>query len=169
MYNNPQASVQSVSFNNLHSINNKHPGLIGNTTSAVRCLKCLNVVVVSPCVRTEYINQYGHCKCTNVGILLDDQSTLRVYVEDLNSIHIGSAILNSSNDIVDYFWGDYSEEHILAPYFPIKNTGVTFAPSVRTEKPKVTKKSTPYVNTLTESLDLGSKAQGRLFYYNPKD
>lgn len=175
----PQTSVQRdalVSFDELFSINNKYPGMVGNTihssTAVVRCLKCYNTVIVYPdtmtsSVRTTDFKPYGRCKCHNVGCILDSQSTLRVYVEDLGSIHIGSAFLNSSNEVVKYYWGGWSEEHIITPYYEVKNSGITFVPKVKSwdTKPKTKK---VHVNSLTESLDLSAGAQGRLFYYKTK-
>lgn len=164
-------------FSNLFSINNKHP-LIETSTSAVRCLKCYSAIIVLPednkpleelsehitYVQGDY-KPYGTCTCSNVGCILDSQSTLRVYVQDIRTIHIGNALF-SKGRVVSMHWADYSENFTYTNY-PLKSVEASFCESNK-KIPKETKKKLK-VNDLVESLDLSAKAQGRVFFYSTKE
>lgn len=166
-------------FSNLFSVNNKHP-LIKTSTSAVRCLKCFEAIVVLPedknvltalwhttSVQSNAYLPYGTCKCNNCGIMLDSQGTLRVYVDDINSVHIGNALLNKSNEVVAYHWTMYSETFIYNEYYSLLNSEVQLQPSGKKKTQENIKK--PKVNSLVQSLDLSAKAKGRTFFYSTKE
>ena len=177
-----------VSFENLYGVNNRYPQ-IETSTSAVRCLKCYEAIIVSPLdknaltplsdniepKRKVYPN-YDLCKCGNVGAILDAQSTLRVYTEDIRTVHLGSAITNAMGDVLKYYWAPYSENHVYTDYASVKDSGVTFVPKATdkttfgNKKLMVTKKEKKQkINDLVESLDLSAKATGRLFFYDTKE
>jgi len=166
-------------YDNLFSINNKHTQ-IETSTSAGRCLKCFDAIIVLPedkkplTALSDSVNgteppmlPYGRCKCHNVGVMLDSQSTLRVYTNCLSTVHIGNAILNKSNQVVSMHWANYSETFIYTPYGTVKNTLPTFEDYSKVTKKVRTKKLK--VNDLVESLDLSEAAKGRTFFYKTKD
>lgn len=109
---------------------------------------------------------YGTCKCNNVSCMLDEQSTLRVYVDDIRTVHIGYAVLGSNNEILHTSFLDYSETFVYTDYHWVSTT-----PTTLTTKGELTKKlaKKPKVMDLTEALDLSAKAQGRIFFYDTKD
>lgn len=175
-------------FSKLYGVNNKHP-LIDLSTSAVRCLKCFEAIIVLPedknaltalldnsselkvahSVRTtpcmaDY-KPYGSCKCSNVACMLDEQSTLRVYVEDIRTVHIGYAVFGKSTELLGTYYKEYSETLNYVDYTVVKNTLSTFVPIV----PKKVKKTKPKILTLVEALDLGAQGVARTFFYDTKD
>lgn len=175
-------------FTKLYGVNNKHP-LIDLSTSAVRCLKCFEAIIVLPedknaltapidnsselntahSVRTtsgmgDY-KPYGSCKCSNVACMLDEQSTLRVYVQDIRTVHIGYAVFGKSTELIGTYFKDYSETLNYVDYSQVKGTLSTFVPKVHKEA----KKAKPKILTLTEALDLGSQGVARTFFYDTKD
>lgn len=175
-------------FTKLYGVNNKHP-LIDLSTSAVRCLKCFEAIIVlpedknaltafsdssselyvAPSVRTaptmvDY-TPYGSCKCSNVACMLDEQSTLRVYVEDIRTVHIGYAVFSKSTELLGTYFKEYSETLSYTDYASVKVTLSTFVPRVTKEA----KKTKPKILTLTEALDLGAQGVSRTFFYDTKD
>lgn len=171
--------MSGVSINNPirfpYSVNNKHH-LIETSTSVVRCLKCFETMNVLPNVEnsltassdnTKYI-----CKCSNVGAILDTQGTLRVYVQDIRTIHLGVAILNHNNETISIEWADYSETLNYVPYKDVKSKGITFsdisAKGLMAFK-KSTKKVTNKMSSLVQALDLGADTKARDFFYKTKE
>lgn len=183
---NHEALYMFSTFKQLHGVNNLHP-FIERSTSAVRCLKCFSAIIVlpeaknaltavsdsllvgdltTPSVRTESLLPYGTCKCYNVSCMLDEQSTLRVYVDDIRTVHIGYAVLGNTNEVLRTSFLDYSETFVYTDY-----TQVSREPLTLTTKGELTKKvaKKPKVMDLTEALDLSARAQGRIFFYDTKD
>lgn len=109
---------------------------------------------------------YGTCKCSNVSCMFDEQSTLRVYVDDIRTVHIGYAVLGGNNEVIRTTFMDYSETFVYTDYYKVITKPVTL-----TTKGELTKKIArkPKVMDLTEALDLSAKAQGRIFFYDTKD
>lgn len=112
------------------------------------------------------------CKCSNVGAILDTQGTLRVYVQDIRTIHLGVALLNKQYETINIEWTDYSEALNYIPYNDVKTKGITFT-DVSTKGlkafKKVTNKVTNKMSSLVQALDLGADTKGRDFFYKPKD
>lgn len=184
-------------FKSLHGVNNLNPS-IEQSTSAVRCLKCFSAIIVSPegknaltassdslladsvgslgvplaassvrtSVPTSNLLPYGTCKCLNVSCMLDEQSTLRVYVDDIRTVHIGYAVLGNNDEILRTSFLGYSETFVYTDYTKVANEPLTLVTKGAWAK-KVAKP--PKVMDLTEALDLSTKAQGRVFFYDTKD
>jgi len=66
------------------------------------------------------------CRCTNVGILIDDESTLHIYVEDVLSVRLCTYTFNSTNKLVLQELGACSESLIFTDYSNIRNTTLTY-------------------------------------------
>lgn len=174
--------MSKVSFENLFSINNKH-SIIKASTSAVRCLKCFRAILVLPedknaltalsdkimykDMSNSAIRPYNECQCGNVGAMLDEQSTLRVYVEDIRTVHIGTALFSPKGDLVKIQYADYSETFTYVDSMHLKDTSLSFVPKVKADAFK-RKHKKARMNDLVESLDLGTEAKGRSFVYVTK-
>lgn len=159
-----------------YSVNNKHHA-IEQSTSVVRCLKCFETMIVLPNIENSLTASSDNicnarCKCSNVGVILDNQGTLRVYVQDIRTIHLGVAILNHNNEVINTEWGDYSETLNYIPYKDVKSNGILFndvsAKGLKAFK-KSTNKVTNKMSSLVQALDLGADTKGRDFFYKPKD
>lgn len=177
-------------FENLFSVNNRHP-LIDLSTSAVRCLKCYEAIVVLPDDKNSLTElsasnyndfhivssvhtsnhkgshkNHGKCKCGNLACMLDTQSTLRVYVADIRTVHLGYAILNKQGDVLRTVFQEYSESLVYVPYKDLKDL-----PLLCTSKQpsKVLTKKPTKVLSLVDALDLSAQGVSRTFFYDTKD
>lgn len=115
-----------MSFNNLEfSINQHHPASVHSTLGA-KCLICLTDVYSYQNVELPYSPSYPNataktCKCSNVGLTLDDDSTVTFYVDDLNTIHMGYYFFNKDNSLLNTEWLAMSSGHLCMDYTDVSN------------------------------------------------
>lgn len=156
------ADVDVVDCSTLYALNNKHQ-VVNTSTSAVRCLICSDTLIV---------RSNATCRCSNVGAILDNDNTLRVYVQDINTIHLGVAILNANGVHIKTHWADYSELIPKVPYSDVISKGILFNDN-KSSKSGKSSKDTPKPSynqmcSLIEALDLSNDTKGRAFFYDTK-
>lgn len=175
-----------------YSLNTSHPN--GLAILGAKCLHCYTDVYYKEGVplqwyQTEFLNSTARqCKCKRTCCILDEDGTFRLYVDDMQKVHLGYFTFNHSNELLNIEWlnvsgsflyVDYTVRHTEIKYRTEEESLKYIAKTKRYNKAKFKAKptngilSTNFANQyfefdmdLVHALDAHEDFQSRLFYYN---
>lgn len=165
----------------MYSFNTKHPVYV-HSTLGCKCLRCFTDVYYYEPLKDKYEpfqEKYTNptartCRCKDVGIAVDTDGTLTVFVEDIRAVHLGSFIFDKDSNYVRTEWlnvmGSFYYTEYNLPPIEYRNKPIK-TDKPKKERPKTYKKYNKFGHNIgmLEALTKHNNTESRSYFYDGWD